>query len=160
MATDFIASWDLCRGRFDDSIRGLTHEQLNWRLQPNTLTAAESAIHVAGVELWFYGQLMDDLRPEWQRIYDSARAGVIDDRPFPFTPEEMTPEFVMGILDQAREIVRPLIENPSAETLAKEMESALGPIVKGHGALARLAFHPGYHHGQIHFLMTAPGFPK
>jgi hypothetical protein len=51
------------------------------------------------------------------------------------------------------------MESPSPEFLQREIKSALGPMITGHGALARLAFHPGYHHGQAYLMLTSPDFP-
>ena len=49
---------------------------------------------------------------------------------------------------------------PTPEQLETKIQSALGPIIDGRGALARLAFHPAYHHGQTYQLKSAPGFPR
>jgi hypothetical protein len=54
----------------------------------------------------------------------------------------------------------PLIEQPTADILKKEIVSVLGPVITGEGAFARMAFHAAYHQGQVHMLRTAPGFPK
>ena len=71
----------------------------------------------------------------------------------------ITPELVAQSMELAREWVQPILERPSSELLAKQIVSALGPVITGEGALARLAFHPGYHQGQVHLIATAPGFP-
>ena len=57
-------------------------------------------------------------------------------------------------------MLEPLISGPSDEIRAKQIVSALGPIIDGNGAFARLGFHAGYHQGQAHLIRTAPGFPK
>lgn len=157
--TDFLDSYNLCRKRFAESVLGLKQAQLNWRLHDQVLTIGESAIHVAGVEMWFIHQLTGEAFAGYERVMQSATAGVVNDEVFPFTPEEITPEFVAEVLENAEAAVRPHLENPSAEFLAKEIKSALGPIINGRGALARLAFHPGYHHGQVYMIITAPGYP-
>jgi hypothetical protein len=33
-------------------------------------------------------------------------------------------------------------------------------MIDGTGALARLAFHPAYHQGQVYLMKQAPAFPK
>jgi len=157
--TDFLDSYNLCRTRFADSVLGLNQAQLNWRLHDQVLTIGESAIHVAGVEMWFLHQLTGEPFAGFEKVMQSATAGVVNDDAFPFAPEEITPGFVAEVLGHAQAAVRPHLESPSAEFLAKEIKSALGPIINGRGALARLAFHPGYHHGQVYMIATAPGFP-
>ena len=49
---------------------------------------------------------------------------------------------------------------PAIATRAKEIISALGPVMDGVGAFARLSFHPGYHHGQIWMIKTSPAYPE
>lgn len=157
--TDFQASWELSRGRFVEAIRDLNAEQLNWRLHPGTLTCGEAALHVAGVEAFFIGQLLDENPDTNGRLKRCSTQGVVNDESFPFRADEITPELVIGQLELARGMVYPLISDPAPELLEKQIVSALGPIIDGRGALARLAFHAGYHQGQVHFLLTAPGFP-
>ena len=116
--------------------------------------------HVAGVEVSFVSQLtgtaLDDLA---SRLKASATEGVVNENPFPFTPEEITPELVASALALAESMTQPVIDNPSPEVLEKELVSALGPVITGEGALARFAFHPGYHQGQAYQIKNAPGFP-
>lgn len=159
MMTDFLASWNLSRQRFDDSLAGLTHEQLNWRLHPGTLTIGEAAIHLAGVEIWFTSQLTGESHSAHERVMQAATEGVVNDNPFPFGSADITPEFVTATLNEARRIATPILTDPSSALLEKQLKSALGPIITGHGALARMAFHPAYHHGQVYLMITAPGFP-
>ncbi len=160
MARSFL-TWELVRGRFLQSLEGLTHEQLNWRLHPGALTIAEMAVHVAGVEVSFAAQLTDTvLEGELARLAKAATDGVVNQEPFPFSAEELTPEKVAWCLAEGDRFARPLLESPTAELMAKKIVSALGPVIDGEGALARLAYHPGYHHGQAYLVMTAPGFPS
>jgi hypothetical protein len=158
--TQFAVSWRLSRGRFVSEVKDLNKAQLNWRIYPGSLSIGEMALHVAGVEISFVSQLMgatlDDLS---SRLKASATEGVVNDNPFPFTPEEITPELVAKALALAEAMTLPLIENPSPEVLEKELVSALGPVITGEGALARFAFHPGYHQGQAYQIKNAPGFP-
>jgi hypothetical protein len=157
---DFEATWRLVRGRFEGEVTGLTQEQLNWRLHPDSLTLGEMAVHVAGVEVSFISQLTgDSLRDEKQRVKAAATDGCVNDKPFPFSAEELTPEFVERTLAEARSYAEPVIANPD-QIRAKEIVSALGPVIDGTGAMARLAYHPGYHQGQAHLIKTAPGFPR
>lgn len=159
--TDFAMSWDLCRSRLRDTVSDLNHAQINWRIYPESLTIAEMVIHVAGVELWFVQQLTGQTYgTNFDRVVLAATAGVVNNEPFPFTAEELTPSFMLGTLDFAREIVQPHIENPSEDFLANEIKSALGPMISGRGALARFAFHPGYHQGQAYLIRSAPNFPS
>lgn len=158
--SQFAISWKLSRGRFVDAIKDLNQEQLNWRLHPGTLTLGEAALHVAGVEVSFVSQLNDSpVDGLAARLKTAATEGVVNDNPFPFTSDEITPELVARSLDLAEQMARPLLENPSQAVLEKEIVSALGPVITGEGALARFAFHPGYHQGQAHLIRTAPGFP-
>ena len=158
--TQFAMSWQLCRGRFVTEIKDLNQEQLNWRIYPGSLSIGEMALHVAGVEISFTSQLtgetIDGLKA---RLKTAATQGVVNDLEFPFSPGEITPELVAESLGLAEAMTKPVIENPSAEVLAGELVSALGPIITGEGALARFAFHPGYHQGQAYQIKNAPGFP-
>ncbi len=157
---DFIVTWELSRGRFIDSLTGLSHAQLNWRLAPNTLTIAEMAVHVAGVELSFASQLLGgDVTDEERLIRRAATEGVVDDGPFPVQEVELTPEFVRHALTVSRPWVERLFAK--GEALRElELKSALGPMITGEGAFSRLAMHPLYHQGQVYLLRSAPGFPK
>lgn len=159
--SQFAISWRLSRGRFVNEVKDLSKEQLNWRLYPGSLTIGEMALHVAGVEVSFVSQLagvpLDDLKT---RLKASATEGVVNDNPFPFHPEEITPELVDQALGLAEEMTLTIIDNPSPEILVKELVSALGPVITGEGALARFAFHPGYHQGQAYQIKNAPGFPS
>ena len=161
MNSDFSVSWELSRGRFDQEVLGLSQEQLNFRLYPGSLTIGEMAIHVAGVEVWFLCQLHGNPVPtELVRIAQCATEGVVNDNPFPFPASEITPASVADALATASAMVKEVIYEPIAELLQKEIKSALGPIITGRGALARFAFHPGYHHGQAYQIKCAPGFPN
>ena len=159
--SDFSETWSLVRGRLIRDLEGLTHEQLNWRLHPGVLTLAELAVHVAGVEVSFGSQLtgleLDDLH---LRLKAAATDGSVNDKPFPFSPDELTPEFVTKAFELGNAIIQPLIEHPTPEIRAVQIVSALGPVIDGTGAFARLAYHPGYHQGQVYIIKTAPGFPS
>jgi hypothetical protein len=158
--SDFAAAWELSRARFVQALDGLSDAQLNWRLHPGTLTLAESAMHVAGVEVSFAAQLLElKLDGELARLRMAATDGVVNDLPFPYAADEMTAPKVATALETAREVVEPVIRAPGEAVLARQILSALGPVIDGRGALARLAFHAGYHQGQAHLIKTAPGFP-
>ncbi len=161
MASDFSQSWALSRSRFLDSFSDLNHEQINWRLHDETLTIAEMALHVAGVEIYFTTQLLKQT-PEGvaATIAKCATEGVVNANPFPFSVDEMTPEFVAEAMELAKSMVEPVITEASAEIRGGELVSALGPVISGDGGFARLGFHAGYHQGQVHLIRTAPGFPK
>lgn len=159
--SDFGETWRLTRKRFDDSVLDLSAEQLNWRIHPGGLTLGESALHVAGVEVSFIAQLTDlGLEGDMARVAASSTDGVVNDKPFPFAVEEITPDKVRWALDMAREMVARHVDDLTPELRAKEIKSALGPMIDGTGAFARLAYHPGYHQGQAHLIRTAPGFPS
>ena len=155
--SQFAISWRLSRGRFVNEVKDLSQEQLNWRLYPGSLTIGEMALHVAGVEVSFVSQLtgspLDDLK---ERLKASATEGVVNENPFPFASNEITPELIAKALALAEEMTQPVIDTPSDAILAKEMVSALGPVITGEGALARFAFHPGYHQGQAYQIKNAP----
>lgn len=157
---DFIATRTLSRGRLVDSVKSLSQAQLNFRLHENTLTIGEMAIHVAGVEVSFASQLLDsNLTPEEQKLKSAATDGAVNELPFPYSPEEITPEFVQSCLDIADSWYEKLVAEGEA-LRTKELKSALGPMISGEGAYARLGFHPGYHHGQVYMITTAPNFPR
>lgn len=159
--SQFAHSWKLSRYRFQQALKGLDQSQLNWRLHPGTLTIGEMALHVAGVEAFFMRQLLGCPLTELQEsVARTATDGVVNDLPFPFAQSEITPEFVESTLDWSESLVSPFITAPSPELLAKELVSALGPVITGEGALARLGFHAGYHQGQVQMISTAPGFPR
>jgi hypothetical protein len=159
--SDFKTAWQLSRKRFVDAVSDLDGAALNWRLHPESLTIGEMAIHVAGVEVSFISQLLDAPLDELPaRLRSAATDGVVNDRPFPFSVEEITPDMVRRALEVAQSMVEPVIGHPSEAVRQKEIVSALGPTITGEGAFARLAFHPAYHQGQVHLLRTAPGFPK
>lgn len=156
---DFIATRALSRSRFNDAIKSLSSAQLNFRLHENTLTIGEMAIHVAGVEISFASQLLGtELNAEESRIKSAATDGAVNERPFPFTQDEITPAFVHQALELADNWIEKLYAQGDS-LRSKELKSALGPIIPGEGAFARLGFHPGYHHGQIYMITTSPNFP-
>lgn len=158
--SDFAASWRLSRQRFLDEIAGLDQPQLAWKLHPDALSIGEMAMHVAGVELSFGSQLAGmDLNGEDQRIKNCATEGVVNDHAFPFSAAEITPERVTAALARSREIWAPLIEEATDAKRHQELKSALGPMIDGAGAFARLGFHAAYHQGQAYLIKTAPGFP-
>lgn len=158
--TEFEQTWRLTRGRFEDAVSGLSHSQLNFRMQPDALTIGEMALHVAGTEVSFITQLLQE-EPVGltARLKSAATDGVINDKPFPFDPSEITPELVAEGLSLAKAIVEPVISAPTDEVRKREIVSVLGPVITGDGAFARLSYHPGYHQGQTHLVKTAPGFP-
>lgn len=159
--SDFATTWNLTRGRFLEVLDGLSQAQINWRIHPNTLSIAEMAVHVAGVEVSFASQLtsvkLDNLG---ERIRLAATDGVVNDDAFPFSESELTPAFVKNCLKVSKGMVESLITLPTEDVRKKTIKSALGPMINGTGALARLSFHPGYHQGQAYLIRTAPGFPK
>lgn len=158
--SDFGVTYSISRQRFVDSLQGLSSEGLNWQLHPGVMTIGQMALHVAGVELSFASQLLGQTLDEsGERLRRAATDGCVNDLPFPFSPEEITPEFVEAALLRAREMVEPLIQNPTDEIRSVQIKSALGPVIDGTGAFGRLSFHPGYHHGQVHIIRTSPGFP-
>jgi hypothetical protein len=159
--SDYAASWALSRKRFLDEISGLTSEQLNWKLHPDALSIGEMAIHLAGVEVMFGSQLSGaSLDERASRIKNAATQGVVDSQPFPYSASEITPDLVAETLEVGRTYWEPLITEASPEIRKKELKSALGPMIDGEGAFARLGFHSGYHQGQAYLIKTAPGFPR
>lgn len=158
--SDFKTTWQLTRKRFEDAVLDKSSEQLSWRLHSNALTLGEMAIHVAGVEVSFYSQLKDRATDgDLDRVRRASTDGSVNDLPFPFEPAEITPDLVRWALDTSREMVEELMNEDSPALRAKEIKSALGPMIDGTGAFARLAYHPGYHQGQAYMIASAPGFP-
>lgn len=159
--TDFAKSWNLSRQRFAESVTDLNHDQLNYRIHDDVLTAGEMLLHVIGVEIWFIAQLTGkELNQAEVKLTKAAVDGVVNNNPFPYEPAEISPSMIAWALTRGEHHVREHIENPSPEFLAKEIKSALGPIITGEGALARFSFHPAYHQGQVHLIRTSPGFPN
>lgn len=159
--SQFRTSWELCRKRFLDELEGLSDQQLLWKLYPGSLSIGEMALHVAGVEVLFASQLRDLELDEFSSLVRrSATEGVVDDLPFPFAAEEITSPNIARAFARALEMVKPMMDEPGADLLSKQIKSALGPIITGEGALARLAFHPAYHQGQAYQLKNSPEFPS
>lgn len=156
--SDFLVTYELTRTRFDDLITKLNHDQLNFRIHGDSLTSGEMALHVAGVEVWFVSQLTGIKVDE--TLAKCATDGSINDLPFPYPVEEITPEFVVSKLAEARKIATGLLGNLTEEVRSTQIKSALGPVIDGNGAAARLCSHPFYHQGQIYLISTAPDFPK
>lgn len=160
MASDFLASYELCRGRFDQEIGGLTDEQLRFRLYPGSLSIGEMALHLAGVEIWFAHQIDGREVPEnLSRIVKCATEGVVNDAPFPYALDEIDGELVAESLAAAYGMVVEILSSPTPQRVERSIQSALGPVIDGYGAMARFAFHPAYHHGQAYQIMQSPGFP-
>lgn len=158
--SDFAASWSLSRKRLLDEIAGLSHEQLMYRIHDRCLSIGEMALHVAGVEIMFGSQIAGlSLNDFESRVKRTATEGVVDDAPFPFQPEEITAELIDQAMEAGRRIWEPLITDASVESRSVELKSALGPMISGEGAFARLGFHSAYHQGQAYLIKTAPGFP-
>lgn len=158
--SDFYETWDLVRKRFIKEYEGLSAGQLNWRMHPESLTIGESALHVYGVEISFLSQLMGSSLDEFgTRLKSAATEGVVNDGSFPFKPEEIDQNVIERAQKLAFEAVNPVITNLTDDVRARSLKSALGPIIDGTGAFARLAYHPGYHQGQVYLIKTAPGFP-
>ncbi len=154
-------TWELTRGRFVKELEGLSAAQLVWKLYPAALSIGQMAIHVAGVEVSFASQLAGTSLDVFStRVKQAATNGIVNEEPFPFPDSEITPETVARAMEQGRAIVEALITNPTDEIRSRQIKSALGPMIDGSGALARLSFHPGYHQGQAHLVKTAPGFPR
>ena len=159
--SDFHAAWSLSRGRFLAEIEGLSHAQMSWRLYPGSLSIAEAALHVAGVEAKFGAAIEGmDLDEFLTLIVKTATDGVVNDLPFPIAAETMTPEYVARALEASKGIVEPVLADPTPERRAVSLVSALGPVITGEGAMARLTFHAAYHQGQVYQLKNAPGFPS
>jgi hypothetical protein len=159
--SDFSETWSLVRGRFEKEFEGLNQEQINWRLQPKSLTIAEQVMHTAGVEASFIHQLTGEPLDDFgERVRASATDGVTNETGFPFSVEEMTPEMLQRASHLGRRMVEKYIDPLSDEIRQKEIKSALGPIITGTGAFARISYHPGYHQAQIYMIKSAPGFPR
>lgn len=134
--------------------------QLNWRIHPGALTIGESALHVAGVEVSFISQLTGEPLDEFgAKLKSASTDGVVNHQPFPFHAGEITPELVRRALATGRQMVQAHIDPVTDAMRAVQIKSALGPIIDGTGAFARIAYHPGYHQGQVYMVKTAPGFP-
>ena len=119
------------------------------------------ALHVAGVEVLFASQLSGEtLDAQGAKLKSAATDGVVNERPFPFLDSDITPESVARNLDYAKQMLEPLITPANKEIREKSLVSALGPVITGEGAFARLAFHSAYHQGQAYLIREAPEFPS
>lgn len=157
---DFLATYEITRGRFSDAVTKLTSAQLNFRQNPNTLTAAEMALHVAGIEISYASQLFEShLSPEDELLARCATEGSINDLPFPVPAEELTPERVARSLERGRAAAISLFESADSEIRNKVIPSALGPLMNGQGAMARLSAHAFYHLGQVYMIAQSPDYP-
>lgn len=158
--SDFHSAWALSRGRYLDEIDGLSAAQLNFRLYPGALTIGEAALHVAGIEVRL-AAMIDDLAldPFLERVRAAATEGLVDDRPFPFSPEEITPDLVRRALEASRVVWEPIVLDPTPARRAARCFSSQGLAIDGEGAMRRLTFHAGYHQGQAYQIKNAPGFP-
>lgn len=157
---DFHTTYNLSRGRFDEAVFPLTNSQLNWRSHPGSLTIGEMALHLAGVEIWFSGQILGlELNPSETLLTRCATEGVVNGLPFPISAVDITAELVEQSLNNARKFAIRLFEADSPEIRAIQLQSALGPVISAEGAMARFSFHPAYHHGQAYLLITATEFP-
>lgn len=158
--SDFATVWTLSRQRLVETISDLNEAQLNWRLHGQALSIGQMAVHVAGVEVSFAFQLLGlELDDDAERLRSAAADGVVNEKPSPFSDSELTPQRVQELLAFAKNLLTPVMTDPSPELLAKEIVSALGVVITGEGALARLAIHPAYHQGQAYLIRTSPGFP-
>jgi hypothetical protein len=157
---DYATAYAISRQRYDETVLDLNQEQLNFRLSPNSLTIGEMSLHLAGVEIWFTCQIFGrEVPEEWQKVAKSATEGVVNDNPFPFSASEITPEFVKAALAEGRKHVEELLNSEDPSLREVQLKSALGPIITGDGAMARMSFHPAYHQGQAYLLRTAENFP-
>lgn len=119
------------------------------------------AVHVAGVEVSFASQIRGKtLGPDEQRLKSAATEGVVNQNPFPYSSSEITSALVERAFGAGKEAIEPLMNEPSLADLQAQLKSALGPMISGEGALARLAFHPAYHQGQAYLLKNDPRFPS
>ena len=159
---DFHVTYDLVRGRLIDAVKDLNDEQLKWRLHPASPSICEMVLHVCGVEMSFAYQLLR-AKPDDEfdkRITSCARDGIVNDNPYPFGEHEQGAELMNRILERSFAVVGPVIEQASDSVRATQIESALGPMIDGNGAFARIAYHPGYHTGQIWTYRFHPDFPQ
>lgn len=159
---DFHTTYRLVRGRMIDAVKDLNGEQLKWRLHPASPSISEMVLHVCGVEMSFANQLLgQEVEDEFDRkITSCARDGIVNDNPFPFSDDEQGVELMNRVLDRGIALVGPVIEKASGSVRNKQIESALGPMIDGNGAFARIAYHPGYHTGQIWTYRHHPDFPQ
>lgn len=156
--SDFLTTYRLTRGRFDEIVLGLNAEQLNFRANSDILTPGQMALHVAGVEIWFATQLLGGtLEEDLSKLARCATDGSINDNPFPFEDQQITPDFVAESLKLGRAAAESVFL--ASDILHKELVSALGPVITGEGAMVRLCAHPFYHQGQVYMTTTLAGFP-
>ena len=161
--TEFAEVWQFGRGRLKATYERLSDEQMKWRPFPGGHCIYEYLFHVAGAEHYWATRLAgaDPSATEFDAKLDKAvRNGFLLDEPFPFSEGEFRLELAIKALDKAYAEIGPIIEKPTAEQLAMQIESPIGPVVSGREGFHRIAQHAAYHTGQIWLLRLDPRFPK
>ncbi|MBN8689608.1 MAG: hypothetical protein J0L72_02320 [Armatimonadetes bacterium] len=152
--TDFLTTYRLTRQRFDDLVRSFPEQHFHHRIVAETLTMAEMAMHVAGVEIYVITSLLVRETNEWEkRMIGCAFNGVVNNNPFPFSESEMTRESMLNALDEARKLTESVMSSGDDSIRRREIKSVLGPMIDGDGAMARLCAHPFYHQGQGYLIL-------
>ncbi len=160
--SEFSEVWLFTRSRLDQSIAGLTSEQMAWRPHPAAHSIYELLYHIAGAEYYWASRLGGQPpEGEFERRLDRAVIeGFLQDGSFPIGPEDMNPLAVQSALQFSFDKLHPIIEHPSDEQLRMPLVSPVGDNVDGRTGLIRIAQHAGYHTGQIWLMRMMPGFPE
>jgi uncharacterized damage-inducible protein DinB len=161
--TDLGLVWEFTRMRLDAALDGVTEVQAAWRPYPGAHCIAEHLVHVAGAEHYWAARLrgLDPRGSEFESKLDrSVREGYLVDGLPPFGADGTSLSFGRRCLDHSRAEIGDLMSAPSADQLAREVESPVGDQVTGKQGLVRLAQHAGYHTGQIWLIRMHPEFPS
>ncbi len=155
--------WQFTRVRLDHALEGLTGEQWIWRPHPQAHSIAELAMHVAGAEFYWWSRLTN-LRPSSpdydERLDRAVIDGYLSESDFPYSPEELTQDFVRAKLKSMQSRMEELFRHLNDHQLSMTLTSPIGDILTGYGGLTRLAQHAGYHTGQIWLMRMMPDFPQ
>ncbi len=159
----FLLIWEFTRERLEQSWADLSPEQLHWRMHPEAMTIAEMLLHIASAEHYMSRRMRGE-EPRGStadaKLDRAVTDSFLNDLPYPFTPEEMTQEFIHRTLAKTAAEVRPLLEKLDEEALNRRFTSPLGPEIDGVGGLKRICQHSAYHTGQIWQIRLSPGFPS
>lgn len=150
--TELGEVWAFTRVRLDQSLTGLTDEQMRKTPYPGGHSIFEIAYHIAGAEHYWATRLagIDPNRTEYDAKIDRAIFdGFLREGDSPFTEDDLNQSSLSQALAYTEGLVRPIYENPTPEQLEFKMTSPIGDQVTGREGLIRLAQHAGYHTGQI-----------
>lgn len=152
------------RERLAGAWEDLEEEQLHWVPWSGAHSIAKILAHVAGAEHYLGSRILG-IEPasneEDARLDRAVVASFIEeDEPFPYTEDELTPDFLKSLLERSGAVARRAVSNPTEEQLLRQFRAPLGNLITGRQALWRMAQHAGYHTGQVWTYRQHPDFPS